>query len=139
MKKLLLTAITLAALWGNAFAADTLGGSDGPNYKAVPDWAKLPDGRRQLGNMHGDIAVSSQGEIYVSMMDPEAGLLVFAPNGHFLHKVPGAPDDFHGFIIHQEKDGEFIYGSRLNVPSVLKMTLDGKVVLNIPGSEVPLR
>ena len=44
------------------------------SYSAVADWLKLPEGRAQLGNQHGDIAVSSAGEVYVSVQDPQAGL-----------------------------------------------------------------
>src|SRR5436190_17590374 len=96
----LLTAFALAAVLSSAFAAD---------YKAVPDWYKLAEGRPQMGNMHGDVAVSSKGEVYVSVMDPKAGLQVYAPDGKFLRNVPNAPADFHGFVIHKEAGGEFIH------------------------------
>ena len=86
-----------------------------------------------MGNMHGDVAVSSNGEVYVSVMDPKAGLQVYAPDGKFLRNVPDAPADFHGFVIHKEADGEFIYGPRLGTGNILKLTLDGKEVLNIPS------
>jgi hypothetical protein len=128
MNKKLLALLSLATLLGNVHAAD---------YKAVPNWLKLPEGRPQLGNMHGDVAVSSKGEVYVSVMDPKAGLQVFAPDGRFLRNVPDAPSDFHGFIIRKEKDGEFIYGPRLTGGNILKLTLDGKVVLDIPASAIP--
>ena len=62
-------------------------------YKAVADWLKLPDGRPQIGNMHGDIAVSSKGEVYVSVEDPQAGLQVYGQDGRFLRNVPNAPPD----------------------------------------------
>ena len=45
-------------------------------YSTVTDWLKLPAGRPQLGNMHGDVAVSSKGEVFVSVQDPAAGLQV---------------------------------------------------------------
>jgi len=106
-------------------------------YTAVPDWLKLPEGRPQLGNMHGDVAVSSKGEVYVSVMDPKAGLQVYAPDGKFIRNVPNAPSDFHGFVIHKEADGEFIFGPRLGGQTILKMTLDGQVVLTIPGTSIP--
>lgn len=109
------------------------------DYQVVPGWLKLPPGKTQFGNQHGDIAVSSQGEIYVSSMDPAAGIQVYSANGDFLRNVPGAPNDFHGFRIHREAGGEFIYGARLSGQSILKMTLDGRVVLTIPGSAVPDR
>src|SRR5688572_5869988 len=68
-------------------------------YRPVADWLKLPEGRPQMGNQHGDVAVSSKGEVYVSVQDPQAGLQVYAPDGRFLRNVPGAPPDFHGFVI----------------------------------------
>jgi hypothetical protein len=123
-----------------------------PSYKAVPDWLKLPAGLTEIGNMHGDIAVSSRGEVYVSVRGgPKTGLQVYSPDGAFLRNVPGAPIDLHGFIIHQEGQGEFIYAVRLSggpsaadqsrdqLPeqAVIKMTLDGKIVQAIPASAIP--
>ena len=34
-------------------------------------------------------------------------------------------------------DGEFIYGPRLGAGNILKLTLDGQEVLNIPSSAIP--
>ena len=124
----LLTALAFTALIGSAFALE---------YQAVPDWYKLPEGRSQMGNMHGDVAVSSNGEVYVSVMDPKAALQVYAPDGKFLRFVPGAPPDLHGFVIHKEAGGEFIYGARLGAGNILKLALDGREVLNIPSAAIP--
>ncbi len=128
MHKSILTTLTLTALLGHAVAAD---------WKATADWLKLPEGRPQLGNMHGDIAVSSKGDIYVSTQDAKAGVQVYAPDGKWLRNVPDAPADFHGFVIKKQADGEFIYGPRQNGGNILKLTLDGKVVLDIPSSVIP--
>src|SRR5207253_900430 len=73
-------------------------------YKEVPNWYHLQEGRPQMGNMHGDIAVASNGEVYVSVMDPKAGLQVYAPDGKWVRNVPNAPADFHGFVIHKDAD-----------------------------------
>jgi hypothetical protein len=108
------------------------------SYTAVPDWLKLPAGKSQLGNQHGDVAVSSKGEIYVSVMDPQAGVQVFAADGKFLRNVPNAPSDFHGFVIRKDVDGqEYLYGPRLQGQSILKMSLDGTIVLEIPATAIP--
>ena len=128
MKKLLLPALLLAASLASALAID---------YQAVPNWYKLAPGRPEMGNQHGDVAVASNGEVYVSIMDPKAALQVYAPDGTFLRNVPNAPPDFHGFIIHKEAGGEFIYGPRLGAGNILKLTLDGQEVLNIPSSAIP--
>ena len=107
------------------------------DYKAVPDWLQLPSGKDKLGSMHGDVAVSSKGEVYVSVMDPAAGVQVFSKDGKSLRNVPNAPSDFHGFVIRKQKDGEFIFGPRLSGQEIIKMTLDGEVVLRVPASVIP--
>ena len=106
-------------------------------FSAAADWLKLPAGRPQLGNMHGDVAVSSIGDVYVSVQDPQAGLQVYAPDGRFLRNVPEAPSDFHGFVIRRQPDGEFLFGVTLRGQTIVKMRLDGKVVMTIPASAIP--
>ena len=66
------------------------------DFTAVSDWLKLPAGRPQLGNMHGDIAVSSKGEVFVSVQDPAAGLQVYAPDGTFQTRTND--DTCHGCL-----------------------------------------
>ena len=128
-------AVTAAALIALPPAVVTLMAA--VEYQAVADWLTLPPGRAQLGTMHGDIAVSSRGEVYVSVEDPQAGVQVYAPDGRFLRNVPNAPPDFHGFVIRRGADGEFIYGARLRGQEVLKLALDGTVALTIPASAIP--
>jgi hypothetical protein len=129
MKRVLL-AITMSA---PLLAADLTG----LPFKAVDGWPALPEGRTKIGNMHGDIAVSAAGEVYVSVQDPDAGLQVFAADGRFLRNVANAPSDFHGFVIRRQADGEYLYGVRLREQTVVKMSLDGKVALTIPASAFP--
>ena len=107
------------------------------DFTAVPDWLKLPEGRPNLGNMHGDVAVSSAGEVYVSVQDPTAGLQVYAADGKFLRNVPNAPSDFHGFVIRKQADGEFIYGATMRGQTVVKMRLDGGIAMTIGSSSIP--
>ena len=110
----------------------------GANYTVVPNWAKVPTGETQIGSMHGDVAVSSKGEVYVSVQGgPKAGIQVYSAKGKYLRNVPGAPGDFHGFVIRKLDDGEHIYGARLGGQNILKLTLDGKVMLDIPASTIP--
>ena len=106
-------------------------------YAPVADWLKLRAGRPQLGNMHGDIAVSSKGDVFVSVQDPTAGLQVYAPDGTFLRNVTGAPSDFHGFVIRTQPEGEFLYGATLRGQTIVKMKLDGTIVMTIGSSAIP--
>ena len=131
MKNTVLTLVAVTA------AATAIVNAAAMEYKAVGDWLKLPEGRSKLGDMHGDVALSSKGEVYVSVQDPQAGLQVYAPDGTYLRNVPDAPSDFHGFVIRRQPDGEFIFGVRLRGQTIVKMTLEGKVVLTIPASAIP--
>lgn len=130
-------------------------------YDADPAWLKLPEGRTEIGSMHGDIGVSAAGEVFVSVegtvkqrfaiLGPNPGIQVYSADGRYLRNMSNAPFDLHGFIIRQEPAGEFLYGVRLaggateadqsraglDQQVVVKMTLDGKVVLSIPASAIP--
>jgi hypothetical protein len=109
-----------------------------PEYDAVEKWLKPASGQETLGPAHGDVAVSQNGDVYVSVLNsPNGGIQVFNAEGEYLRNVPGAPNDFHGFVIHKEAAGEFIYGARLGGQTILKMQLDGKVVLQMDGSLIP--
>jgi DNA-binding beta-propeller fold protein YncE len=129
MKKIALVFLSIIALLVTVSAAG--------DYTVAANWLKLPEGRAQLGNQHGDVAVSSAGEVYVSVQDPSAGLQVFSPDGKFLRNVNGAPSDFHGFVIHKETGGEFIYGATLRGQTIVKMTLEGAIVMTIGSSAIP--
>jgi len=133
----------------------------GAVYEADPDWLNLPEGRTEIGSMHGDIAVSAAGEVYISVegtvrqryavLGPNPGLQVYSPEGRYLRNVPGAPFDLHAFIIRREPSGEFLYGVRLaggttaadqsraglGEQAIVKMTLDGRVVMAIAPSSIP--
>lgn len=130
-------------------------------FEVDGDWLSLPEGRTEIGAMHGDIAVSAAGEVYISVegtvrqrfaiLGPNPGLQVYSPDGKFLRNVPDAPYDLHGFVIRQEPTGEFLYGVRLaggmttadqtragiDAQAIVKMTLGGKLVLSIPASSIP--
>jgi hypothetical protein len=125
---------TLSALFTAAALAAVAAAGE---YTVVADWLKLPEGRAQLGNQHGDIAVSAAGDVYVSVQDPQAGLQVYGPDGRFLRNVPGAPGDFHGFVIRRQDDGEYVYGATLRGQTIVKMTLEGAIVMTIGSSAIP--
>ncbi len=110
-----------------------------PAWKPVADWLKLPPGMSQMGNAHGDVAVSSKGEVFVSLLGGlRAGVQVYSADGKYLRNLPDAPKDLHGFVIHRGADGEFIYGPLLGGQKIVKMTLAGKVVTTIPAEAIPI-
>lgn len=122
--------LTIAASVGFSAAAE-------PKYSAVKGWLKPASDMQTIGQAHGDVAVASNGDVYVSVGGARGGVQVFDKTGKYLRNVPNAPADFHGFVIRKEKAGEFIYGARLSGQSILKMQLDGRIVLSIAGSTIP--
>ena len=162
MKRTIVAACAFAALASAAgFARHALAAEAAPAYTAAPDWLKLPEGRTEIGSMHGTVAVSSANEVYINVegtvrqrfavLGPNPGLQVYSADGKYLRNVPNAPFDLHGFVIRKEADGEYIYATRLaaaltaadqtraglDQQAIIKMTLDGKIVMAIPPSRIP--
>ena len=126
----------LAALAG----AFVCGGLAAQTYAPAAGWLQLPDdGRATLGPMHGDIAVSEAGDVYVSVETAGMGVQVFAPDGRWLRSLENAPADLHGFVIRDAGDGEHIYGVSLRGQFFVKMTLDGEIALQVPRDAIPER
>ena len=87
--------------------------------------------------MHGDIAVSKAGEVYVSVETAGMGVQVFSPDGRYFRKPRERPADLHGFVIRDAGDGEHIYGVSLRGQKFVKLTLGGDVVLEIARDAIP--
>src|SRR5690606_15003602 len=100
---------------------------------------KLPAGRETLGPMHGDIAVSKAGDVYVSVETEGMGVQVFSADGRYLRSLDKAPADLHGFVIRDAGDGEHLYGVSLRGQKFVKMTLTGDIVLEITRDAIPRR
>ena len=71
------------------------------------------------------------------MQGLRSGVQVYSADGTYLRNVKNAPTDFHGFVIHKGADGEFIYGPQLNAGKIVKLSLEGEVVMTIPGDAIP--
>lgn len=96
------------------------------------------EGMETVGSTHGEIAVDKNGLIYVSVNGGEkAGVQIFDADGKYLKNLKNAPNDLHGFVIHTENDGQYLYGSRLEGQSIIKMDLEGKVLMTISGDLIP--
>ncbi len=127
-RPILAATFSLAALLCPALAVE---------YTEVRDFIRLPDITGAAVNQHGDVAVSSAGEIYVSTMNPKAGVQVFTADGKFLRNLHDVPYDLHGFVIHQDREREFIYGACLDGQAIVKISLYGQVVAALPASAIP--
>lgn len=109
------------------------------SFEMNAEFISLPDGMSHIGDSHGDIAVAPGGELYLSVQGGDKpGIQVYGADGHYLHNVPNAPNDLHGFIIVESAAGELhLYGVSLEGQRILKMALDGTVLLEIPAATIP--
>ena len=105
-------------------------------YELAPDFLKPAEGRKTIGNGHGEIAVDSAGLIYVSVQEKDAGLQVYDQTGKFV-KALKLPSSLHGFVIRKTDEGEFIFAAVLNEQRVIKCKLDGTVVMEIKKEAFP--
>jgi sugar lactone lactonase YvrE len=105
-------------------------------YEFAPNALTPPPGKETIGNGHGEIAVDAAGNIYVSVQEKD-GLQVYSPEGKYLRNLPGVPNSLHGFVIRKDGDQEVIWAAVLGESRVLKMKLDGTVLLEIPKSAFP--
>ena len=125
----LLPSLALLVAASSAFAAEA-------KYELVPDFIKPAEGRKTIGNGHGEIAVDSAGLIYVSVQEKDAGLQVYDQTGKFV-KALKLPNSLHGFVIRKTTEGEFIFAAVLNEQRLIKCTLDGTVVMEIKADDFP--
>ena len=126
MKRLLLA--SLLALGGSAIAE--------VKYDLVPNWLTPPPGKETIGNGHGEIAVDSAGNVYVSVQEKDAGIQVYGPDGKFI-KALKLPPSLHGFVVRKDEGQEYIFAAVLGEKRVIKCKLDGTVVMEIPTSAFP--
>ena len=106
-------------------------------YEFVPNFITPPAGLETIGNGHGEVQVDSAGHIYVSVEGQEkGGLQVYSPDGKYLKHLP-LPATLHGFSIRKTKEGEFIYAAVLSQQKVIKASLDGQILLEIPKESFP--
>lgn len=108
------------------------------SFETVPGWSRLPDAK-PLGPTHGGIALDQSGRVYLST-DSDRAICVFEPNGTFLRSI--APDckGVHSLSVQLEDGHEYLYGAHLAGSRIVKLDLDGKLVLQIPNEhtgEVP--
>lgn len=107
-----------------------------PMYEFQPDFITPPPGKEGIGDGHGEIAVDSKGNVYVSVQANNAGIQVYGPDGKFVKALP-LPGSLHGFVIRTINGEEHLYGAVLGEQRVIKATLDGKVVMEIKRDAFP--
>ncbi|MFN0206136.1 MAG: hypothetical protein ACKVS6_07460 [Planctomycetota bacterium] len=100
-------------------------------YEWVAGWGQLPAGI-QYGNTHGCITFDTKGNVYINT-DTDRAIMVFEPNGKY---VRGFGEQFkgglHSMLYSKEAGGEYLYLAHHSLRKAFKITLEGKVVLELP-------
>jgi hypothetical protein len=101
-------------------------------YEWVSGWLKLPPGMN-IGQMHGDVVVDSKDRVYFSV-DTGNAIVETDTEGHIVRvfgQALGA--GIHGMRLVKDADGrEVIWIAHINRHEVLKISLDGEVLLTLP-------
>ncbi|WP_018969390.1 hypothetical protein [Rubritalea marina] len=111
-------------------------GTEGYMFKADPTWGGMEEGKR-FGQTHGGVVIDKQGLVYVST-DTHASIHVFGQDGKLLKSIAPEARGVHHMAIREENGEEFIYCAQLlsaknEPPRLLKMKLDGEIVMTIPN------
>ncbi len=98
-------------------------------YAPGKDWPVATD-RAKLGNLHGDMAADSKGNLYVST---GRSILVFNKNGEFLRNLGVKWKGVHGMKVRKQDGEEFLFIAQNGQKTVSKIKLDGTPVWQIVG------
>ena len=99
-------------------------------FDTVPGWGLNDDGKSIIGSTHGGVVIDKAGNIYTSS---SLGVFVFNPDGKVVRKFLGDKySNIHDMKIHDESQGEFIYGARNVAGEGIKFHAEtGDIVLRI--------
>jgi hypothetical protein len=106
------------------------------SYEWVSNWLKLPPGMN-VGQTHGDVVVDSQDRIYFSVDTGNA--IVETDTEGRIARVFGQAlgPGVHGMRLVKEPGGrEVIWLAHLNRHEVIKISLDGEILMTIPFPDV---
>lgn len=111
-------------------------GSSTFRFEVVEGWGRLPSSCA-FGYTHG-IVVDSQDNVYV-LHTGERNVMMFDRSGQWVAAwgVEGIGDGAHGFYLHQELGGEYLYITDCSNGTVVKTTLRGDVVLRLSSPDLP--
>ena len=87
-----------------------------------------------LGPTHGGVAVDGAGHIYVST-EADHGVVKFAADGAFEKSFGEATKNLHSLAVVKEGEKEVLVAAAVSAQKVLKLGLDGEVLLTIPNAD----
>lgn len=105
-------------------------GSGKHTYKNVPWWGMAES--RGVGSTNGGVAIDKTGKIYFST-DTVKGILIYDEKGKQIGQM--GPGNIHDLFIREEAGQEYLWASHTAGKRLVKMTLKGKEVFQIPNEK----
>ena len=100
-------------------------------FETVPGFGAMPKGVN-VGPTHGGVAVDSAGDIYVST-EADHGVVKFSSEGVFKESFGPATKELHSLAVIKEGEKEVLIGAAVSAQKILKLGLDGELLLTIPN------
>ncbi len=102
-------------------------------FETVPGFGEMPDGG-DIGPTHGGVAVDGEGNVYVST-EAKHGVVKFSGEGEYLTSFGPETAHLHSLELVKEGDKELLIGASSKFQKLVKMDLEGQVLLMIPNEE----
>ena len=118
---------------GNIVTTATVTGPEAHQFVTVPGWGALPRGG-DIGPLHGDLAVVTSGNVYVSM-ESNAGVAVFDKHGRFTKTLKPGLQQFHSLTAVEENGKEFLWGAQYQANRAVKFELEGNIASTLPNEK----
>lgn len=129
---LILTALLLAAVPSYAVNPAQTGQGEGV-YQTVPGWPKYPAGKH-LGNLHGDMAADSQGNVYIATGNT---IQIIGADGVYQGDLKTKSNKIfrgvHGMKVRKAGDVEYVLIAIPRIKRVIAVKPDGTVLWQIIG------
>jgi hypothetical protein len=109
-------------------------GSGSHTYEVAQGWDKLPEGFK-YGFTHG-VVTDKQDNVYIFNTGAN-NVLKFDRDGRFLSTWGTRFEGAHGFYLHKEADGEYLYLTDTKLGIAVKTTLDGQELLELGTPDLP--
>src|SRR2546427_12735238 len=113
-------------------------GSGEHTYEWIEDWATIPDtpAGRENGRTHG-VAVTRAGDIVV-FHQGDLGVLIFARDGKLKSAWGDRFSGAHGMTLVRENGIEYLWLTDEHSGEVVKTSLDGRTMMNLPRPELQI-
>lgn len=102
-------------------------------FETVPGFAAMPKGAN-VGPTHGGVAVDRAGHVYVST-EAGHGVVKFSKEGKFVKSFGPQTRALHSLLVVEEGEAEVLIGAALSAEKILKLDLEGQVLLTIPNED----